>query len=104
MRRLAVLGFLLFLSGLVLGGFDGANAPGGQGVKGAPMAAQDGGLGVGSGKPAGVGASLGASASPSPGVPGQGGQGGQGKGKGDGSGPWGAKGAMGGQRGGAKGR
>lgn len=91
----------MLITGSAIAGFDGANAPGDQQVGGAPMASQTGGLGYSEGKP--VGAGTGSNTS-SVSTPGQGGMGQGGMGKGDGSGPWGSKGAMGGQRGGGKGK
>lgn len=88
---------LMVFAGVAVAGFDGAQAPGGAGTQGAPMAAQDGGIGFGAGS--------GQSSVSTPGQSGMGGQGGMGgMGKGDGTGPWGSKGAMGGQRGGGKGK
>jgi len=95
---LSVAVFLGFSSQLYAKGFDGANAPGGQQVGGAPMADKDGGIGFQTGKPYSTG---GVSQGSQPCGKGMGGAGkGQGgKGRGDGTGPWGSKGAMGGQRG-----
>ena len=92
---LSVAVFLGFSSQLYAKGFDGANAPGGQQVGGAPMADKDGGIGFQTGKPYSTG---GVSQGSTPQSKGMGGAG-KGGGRGDGSGPWGSKGAMGGQRG-----
>ena len=79
-------------------GFGGAYDGGGGQVGGAPMADKDGDLGFAEGKPYSTG---GVSEGSKPQGKGMGGAGkGQGgKGRGDGSGPWGSKGAMGGQQG-----
>jgi len=50
-KHISVIFFLLFAASTALAGFDGANAPGGQQVGGAPNSSQTGGVGYKSGKP-----------------------------------------------------